>query len=115
MSELPFPDGTFDLVTAVETHYSWPDLAKDMREILRVVKPGGVLIIIAESYKSSKHDFAHQLPMKLLRAAHLSIEEHRQLLAAAGLQGLDVRDGPEAACPRLTPERRSGTLSPLSP
>ena len=31
----------FDLVTAVETQYYWPDLAHDMREILRVLKPGG--------------------------------------------------------------------------
>jgi SAM-dependent methyltransferase len=90
VSELPFPDGTFDLVTAVETHYYWPDLAKDMREVLRVMKPGGVLIIIAESYKGSRHDFVEQLAMKALRAAHLSVDEHRQLFAAAGFSEIQV-------------------------
>src|SRR4051794_10563316 len=25
VSRLPYPDGTFDVVTAVETHYYWPD------------------------------------------------------------------------------------------
>src|SRR5262249_39012078 len=53
VSKLPFPDATFDLVTAVETHYYWPDLPGDMREVLRVVKPGGALAIIAEAYKSA--------------------------------------------------------------
>jgi ubiquinone/menaquinone biosynthesis C-methylase UbiE len=51
VSALPFPDGHFDLVTAVETHYFWPDLPADMREILRVLKPGGTLVVLAEAYK----------------------------------------------------------------
>ena len=29
VSRLPFAEGTFDLVTAVETRYYWPDRAKD--------------------------------------------------------------------------------------
>ncbi len=41
VSHLPFPDEMFDLVTAVETHYYWPDLQADMQEVLRVLKPGG--------------------------------------------------------------------------
>jgi ubiquinone/menaquinone biosynthesis C-methylase UbiE len=53
VSELPFPDGTFDLATAVETHFFWPNLPGDMEEILRVLKPGGTLILIAEVYKGS--------------------------------------------------------------
>jgi ubiquinone/menaquinone biosynthesis C-methylase UbiE len=48
---LPFPDGLFDLVTAVETHYFWPDLPADMREIQRVLRPGGTLVVLAEAYK----------------------------------------------------------------
>src|SRR5579883_1778619 len=33
VSQLPFPDGMFDLITAVETHFWWPALATDLREI----------------------------------------------------------------------------------
>jgi SAM-dependent methyltransferase len=32
VSHLPFQDGMFDLVTAVETHFWWPDLAADMHK-----------------------------------------------------------------------------------
>lgn len=32
VSQLPFQDGMFDLVTEVETHFWWPDLAADMHE-----------------------------------------------------------------------------------
>jgi len=93
VSQLPFPDGNFDLVTAVETQYYWPDLVKDMQEILRVLKPGGTLIIIAESYKSNKggrHEEMKERAMELLRAAHLSVDEHRELFSKAGYTDVQI-------------------------
>jgi SAM-dependent methyltransferase len=84
VSQLPFPDGKFDLVTAVETQYYWPDLVGDMREILRVLKPGGTLVVIAESYGKGKYDMVQGPVMKLLRSANLGVEEHRELFAKAG-------------------------------
>jgi SAM-dependent methyltransferase len=90
VSRLPFPDKQFDLVTAIETHYYWPDLVKDLQEILRVLKPGATLIVIAESYKGGKHDKLHQLVMKPLGAARLSVDEHRQLFAAAGFSDVQI-------------------------
>jgi SAM-dependent methyltransferase len=90
VSRLPFPDGSFDLVTAVETHYYWPNLVEDLRETLRVVKPGGTLIIVAESYKRGRYDIVPQLVMRSLRAAHLTADEHRRLLATAGFEDVQV-------------------------
>jgi len=89
VSQLPFPDNKFDLVTAVETQYYWPDLVKDMREILRVLKPGGTLIIIAESYKGGRYDKLQQMVMRLLKSTRLSVDEHRELFSTAGYT--DVR------------------------
>ena len=34
VSQLPFSEDTFDLVTAVETHFWWSDLPADMRQRL---------------------------------------------------------------------------------
>ncbi len=90
VSQLPFPDRTFDLVTAAETHYYWPDLPRDAREILRVMKPGGTLIVIAESYKGSRSDALQGMAMRALGAAHMSLDEHRDWLAAAGFADVQV-------------------------
>jgi len=47
--ELPFSDLTFDLVTAFETIYFWPDLEQAFCEINRVLKKGGYFLICCES------------------------------------------------------------------
>src|SRR5215510_1067191 len=84
VSQLPFPDDKFDLVTAVETQYYWPDLVKDMQEVLRVLKPGGTLAVIVESYKGSKHDILNTPVMSLLRSTRLTIHGHKELFTTAG-------------------------------
>lgn len=48
VEELPFDEGAFDMVTAMETYFFWPDLAKGMQEISRVITPGGVVAIGCE-------------------------------------------------------------------
>jgi ubiquinone/menaquinone biosynthesis C-methylase UbiE len=84
VATLPFPDCHFDLVTAIETHYYWPDLTTNVREILRVVKPGGSFLLIAEAYRGGPLRLLYSLVMPLLRAKLLSDEEHRELLMQAG-------------------------------
>lgn len=91
VSQLPFSDGMFDLVTAVETHFFWPDLPGDVREIFRVLKPGGTLILVAEVYGGSKTKAA-QLAEKysaLTWMKLLTVEQHRELLEEDGYS--DVR------------------------
>jgi SAM-dependent methyltransferase len=90
VSDLPFPDNQFDLVTAVETQYYWPDLLGDMREILRVLKPDARLVVIAETYKGGKYDRLKWPVMWLLRSSHLSVNGHRELFSAAGFTDVEV-------------------------
>jgi ubiquinone/menaquinone biosynthesis C-methylase UbiE len=96
VSQLPFADAAFDLVTAVETHFWWPNLPADIREVFRVTKPGGAAILIAEIYKG-----ANTLASKMferhgaqLGATLLSVDEHRELLANAGFSDVQVVEQP---------------------
>jgi ubiquinone/menaquinone biosynthesis C-methylase UbiE len=95
ISRLPFPNVSFDLITAVETHYYWPDLTEDLREALRVLKPGGCLVIIAETYSGRPSDWLYRPIMRfLLGASYLSLDEHRAALTEAGFAGVEVYPEP---------------------
>ena len=43
---IPHPDDTYDLVTTVFTLRNFPDLAAASREMLRVLRPGGLLVVL---------------------------------------------------------------------
>ena len=47
--KLPYEDEKFDLVTAVETVYFWPNLPSCLKEVYRVMKPGAKFAIMVES------------------------------------------------------------------
>ena len=48
VESLPFRDGFFDVVTAFETTYFWPELQVGLTEIHRVLNRGGRLVIANE-------------------------------------------------------------------
>lgn len=45
---LPFEEASFDLVSAFETVYFWPDLNRGFREVFRVLAPGGRFLVVCE-------------------------------------------------------------------
>ena len=97
VSRLSFQEDTFDLVTAVETHFWWPNLPTDMREVFRVLKTGGKLIVIAQVYKGAKttvaklaEKYASQAGMKML-----DVDQHRELFAQAGYSDVQVVTEPD--------------------
>lgn len=45
VSDMPIKDETYDLVSAFETIYFWPDLSNTFKEVLRIIKPNGQFMI----------------------------------------------------------------------
>jgi ubiquinone/menaquinone biosynthesis C-methylase UbiE len=111
VSQLPFADGTFDLITAVETHFWWPSLADALRELFRVTKLGGQLAVVAEVYKG-----APALASRLVEKSApqtgirmLTPDEHRDLLATAGYTDIQIETLPAKGWITVTARKASET------
>ena len=90
VSSMPFPDATFDCVSAVETYYFWPDIAADLAEVRRVMKPSGQMVIIAGMYRGSRFDKRN---MRLIKAGGMrcfSVQEFEETLQDAGFSAVAV-------------------------
>ena len=51
VEKMSFEDNYFDLVTAFESYYFWPNFQNALTEIKRVLKPGGRLSLVNEMVK----------------------------------------------------------------
>lgn len=89
VSELPFEDDKFDLVTAVETYYFWPDKVNDLREIYRTLKPCGKLLLAFEMVKTPDEPDKWDKVEKKLGIHAVSKDEITDILLRAGYQ--DIR------------------------
>jgi SAM-dependent methyltransferase len=90
----------FDLVTGVETHFWWPDLPGGVREVFRVLKPGGMLVLIAEVYRGLRakteplvQKSASPTGMKLLSVESIASSSRRRVTRMFGLWLRGAKDG----------------------
>ncbi|MDR1317941.1 MAG: class I SAM-dependent methyltransferase [Spirochaetales bacterium] len=89
VSENPWPDNTFDTVTAFETVYFWPDFASDIREVRRVLKPGGIFFICNEMGKPEEGEAPYQYWIKTLGLTTYTASDFQKLLTEA--EFIDVK------------------------
>ena len=90
VSSMRFSDGAFGLVTAFESHYFWPDLRNDLKEVHRVTKRNGQLLIVGAVYKNTKYDRRNQRIVDAIGMTYLSIEEFREVLEGVGYSQFDA-------------------------
>jgi ubiquinone/menaquinone biosynthesis C-methylase UbiE len=94
VSSLPFSDNIFDLATAFETYYFWPNLIEDLKEIKRVLKPGGTLLIANEVYKDEKFEKRNTKWAKLIDMQLHTPDEYKDFLNQAGYHIVEINSIP---------------------
>lgn len=95
---LSFPDASFDVVWSVEAGPHMPDKAQFARELMRVLKPGGILVVADWNQRDDRRvplnvwekPVMRQLLDQWSHPAFSSIEGFSELLAATGLVAGDV-------------------------
>jgi len=82
-SALPYPDARFDAALAVHVLYFWKDAIADLREIRRVLRPGGRFLL---GYRARDVETLAALPATIYSLR--SVEETEGLLAQAGFAAI---------------------------
>jgi SAM-dependent methyltransferase len=85
VEETPYEDGDFDLVTCLDVLEHTPDDVRSLRELRRIVRPGGWLVVTVPAYQLlwSSHDVANE---------HYRRYRRPQLRRAAEAAGWEARD-----------------------
>ena len=88
VADLPFAEGSFDVVTAFETIYFWPDIEHCFNEVKKVLKPGGQFVIVNESDGSGEMDAKWE---SMIEGMHTyTPEEIRHHLTNVGFRDLNI-------------------------
>ena len=84
VEHLPFADEHFDAVVTVESFYFWPNPEECLKEVARVVKKGGMFLLLAEIYE--RDDLPESIREKIAGYAltNPTPEEFERLFRAAG-------------------------------
>jgi len=88
---LPFPDGSFDRVVAAEVLEHLPSDGTAMAELVRVLRPGGLLAVTVPRWLPEKLCWALSDAYHQVEGGHVRIyraHELRQRLASTGLEPL---------------------------
>ena len=117
VTALPFPDATFDAVVSADVLYHVEDDAAALREMARVLRPGGVAVINVPAHRWlwSYHDVATHSQRRYGRG------ELREKMAAAGMVATRMTHWNMLPLPlvivrrKLLPAPRSGSDVQLYP
>ena len=90
VESLPFPNNMFNLVTAIESYYFWPDLVNNLKEIRRVLKPGGSLIIINACYRDERFEKRNSNLARIGEFTYHLPDEFKSFLSDAGYSPIQI-------------------------
>ena len=87
VSCLPYSDDKFDIATAFETIEFWPSLSEDLKEVKRVLKSGGVLLVV------NRHNTAEKEESKWTEFLQIHTSDgYREQLGDAGYVDISIDD-----------------------
>lgn len=95
VSEMPFDDGTFDMVTGFETIYFWPNFIEDLKEVNRVLKKDGVLCFGNEARHEDGEMDKYDDLIDLLDMKIYTDEVLEKSLESAGFKEIELNKNPD--------------------
>jgi SAM-dependent methyltransferase len=85
-----FLNDYFDLVTAFETYYFWTHFADALKEIRRVLKPSGQLLLVNEMIQDGKYEVTNAKLIEETNVCLIPLKEIQKILQSVGFEDVQV-------------------------
>lgn len=89
VERLPFRDNTFSKIITVESFYFWPNQKENLKEVLRVLKPHGHLLVVNDVYDTGTLTEKELFNVKKYNLKIRTEDEYKELFHQAGFK--DIR------------------------
>lgn len=90
VEHLPFEDDQFDKIITVESFYFWPDPQENLKEVLRVLKPRGTFLLVAEIYQNGNLTEKQQENISSYQLFNPTKQEFKVLFQNAGFAEIRI-------------------------
>ena len=90
VEKLPFEDNTFDKIITIESFYFWGEPERDLKEVLRVLKKGGKLLIAADVYGDAELSDESIKSIEKYELFNPTRSEFKELLRNAGFEYAEI-------------------------
>ena len=90
VEKMSFPDDSFELVTAIETYFFWSSLSDAFREIKRVLKTKGNLLLINEMIKDGVYEVENAEIITKTQVCLVSLKEIWKVLESVGFANIEI-------------------------
>ena len=92
VAALPYEDSGFDLVMTVQSHFFWPDPLSGAREIWRVLRPGGTLVIVSAVLRVEQQVMRRERWSELVQISYQRPDRVQGMLSSAGFVEIVVNE-----------------------
>lgn len=90
VEKMGFPNDYFNLVTAIETYYFWPSFCDALKEIKRVLKPGGKLLLVNEMVQDGVYEVKNAKLIEETNVCLVPLKEIRNVMQSVGFVDVQI-------------------------
>lgn len=91
---IPYPDGEFDYILCTNSFHHYPDTQRALKEMYRVLRPGGMLVILDNATDLSLYTWAWDRILRLFETGHVryyTTNELGEMISRAGYEEVCLR------------------------
>ena len=91
VDKLPYKNDFFDRAITVESFYFWPNPVENLKEVLRVLKPNGKFLLVADIYEKASLSQRARENIRMFKMLNPTPEEFVSMFKQAGFTKTEIK------------------------